>query len=78
MSIKYRRAVREIATAVGVKNVDVQPTRSGHLRITGECGPVRVNMVTSCTPSDRRTDRNLRSDLRRHIRERQQPVHQSA
>lgn len=49
-------------------NPRVQTLNGGHVRLEWDVGEKTYFLVTSATPSDRRTVQNARADLRRRLR----------
>jgi predicted RNA binding protein YcfA (HicA-like mRNA interferase family) len=60
-----KHAVKEVLRQAAAQGWQVQPTRSGHVRLVHPAGTV---VVTSSTPSDCRALANLKAQLRRAAR----------
>lgn len=68
-SHKYRRDITAVIEGEGAEVVDVKQTSGDHLKFICKFKNKRRFFITSQTPSDRRTMLNLRSDVRRWVKE---------
>ena len=69
---KWKREIEKVLEAEGLTDIVWKTTGGNHQKAIGRCGlcscrrPVAI--VTSLTPSDSRTLRNVRADVRRQLR----------
>lgn len=68
-SRKYRREIATLIEGEGAEVMDVEVTSGDHLKFICKFKDKRRFFITSQSPSDRRTMLNLRSDVRRWVRE---------
>lgn len=68
-SKKYQRDIAALIKGEGVEVVDVKITSGDHYKFICRFKNDRRFFITSQTPSDRRTLLNLRSDVRRWMKE---------
>lgn len=66
---RRQRDLRRMAEGEGLREVRIEHTKGTHLRLTGRHRGCCVCLTCALTTSDRRSDLNLRSTLRRQMRE---------
>jgi hypothetical protein len=70
--MKIHRDFRQMLTQVGATVVSVEPTGSGHVRVTLQASDGRTcRQVFPATPSDHRGVLNMRAAIRRFLNGRQ-------
>lgn len=66
--IKRKRDLIKLAETEGLKKVSIIQTNGNHYRVEGLYLGHKVKFVTSYSPSDHRTQLNLRGYIRRSMR----------